>query len=378
MAAATIVLALGAGLAGCAPSAPKADPTAAPSAPTAPSVTPTPTPAPPSAPTVRFDVPCDSLLPTATLGSLFSDELTVQTPSQIAASTQSGISFVTLVHSVGGEYCNWSNGKQVVNDQGYAADGQLATIEIYPDAAYRWKAEASYYGLKTTTQQYCSADPTSCYLNALVDGFVVHATLNHLKIKAPKPGQSGLSAVPAGVKKVFDSIRSQLSSAGDLAPAWTPPADTKPAPATCAGYLDPAKAGKAIGTKAKVGFHGLDGGIPFAADVPIFGCGFGPNSVEAVYGGINWLAAGAWAQADALATGTTVATTPLAIDGLADGDQAFIGEDTDKSVVVDLVLGGNWVELRFYALDAALPKPTVSRTAYAKAIAAQVVVRVNS
>jgi len=356
-------------LAGCAGAATPAA-SSSPSAPTTGSPTPTATPAAALAPTPRFDLTCDDLLPQADLRRVLGRTVTALDAATATSAREEfrGIAQQYIARTDGGLACGWS-----ANGTG---DGQTASLTVYPDGAARWKWFKAYYGYTTDSpHEYCADNDGTCYLTAYTNGLYVEVTLVHVTVKLGAENSDGLRATPPAVTSVFASVLKRLDSIGTLRPAWVPPADTKTVPTAHSHLLSPAQAKKALGISATPGLTGPDGGAPLKSDIPIFGFSITSADSDSGYAYIRWLPAGGWAQRELLASPSAIAKTPLDVPGLADGDTAYVGTDSKGNRIVDLVLGGNWIELETFRItaDFGVQAPRISQEKYTRTLAADIV-----
>jgi hypothetical protein len=274
-----------------------------------------------------------------------------------------------VLQTVGGISCDWSNGVPAPTSADVeATDPVEVTLSILPNAAAQWaRFDPSQAGVQ------CSAPSAAlnCWSNQLVGSDWIEVNMYGV---GGDPEAHALSAAIAGA----------VSSARPGATAWAPPSGTTTF-GDCAQLLTPAQVAGDLGiTDAGIRFTTDDGGWSIReatrAEADAVGCQFeyGDN----VVGNVLWLRGGAWAHDAALAASDPGwgAPTSTSIAGLASGDHAQIrcnapdpaAEEFAPVCTVDLLLGGNWLQVVIAPYPGVLPETTDPRTA-ALAVTAQLV-----
>ena len=97
-------------------------------------------------------------------------------------------------------------------------------------------------------------------------------------------------------------------------------------------------------------------------------------------GTLRWLPGGGWAARQAAATPSVPqAAQPVALAGLVDQDAAFVRcAENDDGCWLDLVVGGNWVQLSVAPEKAGIPPLGVDRRTAILAMGAQVVANLRA
>lgn len=352
-------------LAGCAPGAPtpSASPTSTPAEPT-----PTPTIEPASAPEPRLDLTCDELAASLPLAATFSSPVSTRSRAETEYGAHPSVPEEYLVRSVGGLVCEFSNGQPQSRVRGSNPDYVGARILVLPDPGAQWDAFVAYYGFSGTRWVSCFADAgaTSCTFDALGGDRWVDVSI------------AGAASETAAVA-LGDAVLAAVTSAGPGAAAWTPPADTLALPDPCTDYISNASLQTAAGFAAPFilearssggGGFSLFGGAQEINGSP--SCFWAFASADAGIGTLTVLRGGEWAWTEAE---SIVSSTALTVAGLAADDEAWLRcGPSDAWCVVDLVLGGNWIELYLWEDDPGVP---FDRRAAIQNIAAEVVANVT-
>jgi hypothetical protein len=352
-------------LSGCTPGTPT--PTASPTVEASSTPSPPPTVEPMSAPEPRIGLTCDELGAALPLATTFS----VPVSSVSRAATEYGahpsMPEEYVVRSLGGLVCEFSNGEPQSVVRGTSSSYVGVRLLVLPDAVAGWERYVDLYDVVGTREVYCSAagGGSSCTLNALagtawVDAEVVGAVTD------------------AAATAVVDSMLAAVSDAGPGAEPWSPPADTIALPTECSEFIDAAGVMAATGLAGPFDVRGRDGGgwsLRGAAittdDSPK--CMIAFEFADAGIGTISTLLGGQWAAAEAQAI---VGLTPLTVAGLGADDEAWLRcGPADAWCVIDLVLGGNWVEVYLWEDDPGAP---LERRAAIQEIAATIVANVVS
>jgi hypothetical protein len=335
----------------------------------APTATPTPTAVAPVQPASRFSVGCDDLFPAASLAPLFSHSLTEQTGAVNARQELDiQLSSTFYIQDLGGLSCAWSDGTQIEHG------GQVAYLSILPITPAVWKHfdETAPVSAGATKYIFCSGgDQNSCEYEGDINGNWVSILLQGI---VPTPS-SNTAALPTAVHNLFVSAFAKVAAAG---PAPTPPVGSVHLPTDPNHIITAAQVKSALGVGGKVGLD-CDGesdgpwtiGAQAQRDVTNHdGCFFTAGNTGGGYGFMYWLPGGQWAEQQAQAA--TPSETAVTVPGLPAGDSAAEFKDFENDLTLDLVIGGNWVELQVDPKDPSIPQSSIKRTAAILTLAADV------
>ena len=360
LAAASALLLLA--LTGCTPGTPT--PTATPAAIASPRPTPTPAPTvePISAPEPRIDLTCAELGDALPLAGSFIEPVAAISRAATEYGAYPSRPEEYIVRSAGGLVCEFSNGQPQSRVLGPIPAYVGVRIFVLPDPGAQWDRYVSYYGISGDRDAYCAAS-SNCYLNALggsswVDGIVVGAVND------------------AAGTAVLDAALSAVTTSAPGAAPWTPPAGTLALPDDCATYIDGPELQSASGLSRVFDptSYGGGGWSLFAGASAIDrspSCFWAFEFADAGIGSLKVLRGGEWAWAEAR---EIVGSAPIAVAGLGADDEAWLRCGAgDSWCVVDLMLGGNWLEL--YLTDEDPGEPFDRRTVI-QSIAATVVANV--
>ena len=353
-------------LAGCTPEAPApiASPTSAPASPTS---TPSPTIDTVSAPQPRIDLTCDDLAASLPLTSTFSTAVSPRSRAKTEYSAQPSRPDEYIVRSVGGLVCEFSNGQPEgasVYNPAYVG----VRVVVLPEPGAEWERYIALVEDSDNAGGACIPDDvgtTRCSLRVLSANRGIEVYI------------AGAVSEAAGTA-LADAALSAVTSAGPGGAAWTPPAETLSLPAECETYITGASVQAITGLATAFTVISVRGGaggynLRFAAE-EINGspaCFFRFALDDGGLGSLYVLRGGEWAWAEAQ---TIVGATPITVAGLGADDEAWLRcGPADAWCVVDLMLGGNWIEL--YLTPIQTEDPFDRRTAV-QAIAATVVANV--
>lgn len=350
-------------LSGCTPGTPT--PTASPTLEASASPTPAPTPTvePISAPEPRIDLTCAELGAALPLAGSFVEPVTEVSRAETEYGAYPARPEEYIVRSVGGLVCEFSNGQPQSRVLGPSAPYVGVRFHILPEAGTQWDRYVSYYGIAGGRDAYCAAS-SNCYLNALggstwVDGIVVGAVSD------------------AAGAAVLDAALAAVTAAGSGAAPWEPPTGTLPLPDDCTAYIDGPTLQAATGVSTALDpYPGFGGGWSLVAGAfAIDGspqCFWAYEFADAGIGSLDVIRGGEWAWAEAR---EIVGSAPITVAGLDEGDEAWLRcGPSDAWCVVDLVLGGNWLELHLWEDETAEP---LNRRTAIQDIAAVVVANVT-
>jgi len=353
-------------LAGCAPAAPA--PVASPTTSIeTPSPTTEPTVEPVSAPEPRLDLTCDELAAALPLSATFSTAVASRSRAATEFGAHPSWPQEFPVRSVGGLVCEFSNGQPQSDVRGDNAAYVGVRVLVLPDPGAQWDAYVDYYGIASTGTALCSTfgGDTACNLNALASDRWVEVSIDGAVTEAA--GATLANAVVAAV-----------TSAGPGAAPWSPPADTLAIPDNCTDYISAAALQTATGLTAPLAVRARDGGgwSLLAGAEEIDGspsCFLAFDGADAGIGTMKVMRGGTWALAEVQ---DLVASTPITVAGLGPDDAATLRcGAADAWCIVDLQLGGNWIELYLWEDDPGAP---LDRRAAVQRIAAEVVANVGA
>ncbi|MEQ1737249.1 MAG: hypothetical protein ABL886_12695, partial [Rhodoglobus sp.] len=297
-----------------------------------------------------FGIGCDSLLSPASVAGALATPVSAIDAGVADMNSSLRISRTFAVESLGGLACEWNNGQPNDLYPGGTNPAYIGVqVLVLPNAGSQWARFEAYYSGSGAVGMSCATHltPTYCELNQLVGTSWVQATIS---------GASEATAAALGAEAV-----AAVSAAGPGAAPWAPPAGTLALPATCEGLVATATVQSALGVSTTL-VASTDGGgwSLWAGARENWG---GPRCnwlYEFSDSGVGFLASlpgGAWAWNEVRSAITfPTAPTSAAVAGLAPGDEAWVRcVASDGSCVVDLVIGGNWIEVRMWS-DVADPR----------------------
>lgn len=374
LAAMCFLLVLAPALAACTADAPI--PSASPSA-TGSGSTPTPVV---DAPTPRLAAGCADLASVESLAPVLSEPVEARDPAAVALTSMAGMPYQYPVRSLGGLVCEWSNGQPPVTDTGAASGYIGARVSVLPEAEAQWKVFAGTYLVANNEQLYCTnVAPVACTLDALVNGSWVEATMTGFVVDASLPDEQ----VRATSRTFFDPIVEAISAAGQPAAPWTPAADTLALPSDCDGFITPAQVQAALGTDAELRTgKGGGGWSQYAAaftDTGSLPCTWLVGNGDLDVGTLRWLPGGEWAALDAVTLALMPSTAEqVTVAGLEDGDQAYVRcIPGDEECWIDLIVGGNWIQVSVSREYPGSPVITVDRRSAAVNIAETIITTIR-
>ena len=238
-------------------------------------------------------------------------------------------------------------------------------VLVLPEPGAQWDRYVDYYGATAagTPSCYTSTGRTACQLDVLVSNRWVDVALDGAVTEAA--GAALANAVAAAV-----------TGAGAGAAVWNPPADTLALPDACTAYISGATVQAITGLTVPIEpVPRFGGGWSLWAGAEVIdgspSCYFVFDGLETGIGTLDVLRGGEWAWAEAQ---TLVSSTPVTIAGLGSDDEASIRCGAgDAWCIVDLLVGGCWLELYMYEDDFG---GAFDQRAAAQAIAAEVVASV--
>lgn len=300
-----------------------------------------------SEPQPALNIDCPGLVDSTALAGAFPAGVHSVDPLVTQGSLGPDIQSIDVVQAAGGITCEWNNGLPM----GGSPDGDSQYVglqlAVLPRAATGWAGYAAAFPAGVGFQCNSTTPALNCWSEQLVGTTWVSMTMFGVG------GQTDARTLTA-------SINSTVSSATAGAPAWTPPSGTKTF-GDCTQLLTPAQVATDLGvTDVGIEFS-VDpiGGVSFDSaartNADAVGCVFQYTGEDESVGQVHWLRGGSWAYDRSLAAvpaGWGV-LGPATIAGLAAGDRAQIrcidptagDEESVMSCAVDLVLGGNWIQV---------------------------------
>jgi len=322
----------------------------------------------------RFDLDCAAIAGLTDVGALIDEPLVERDPIAVYASVGADLPRITFVEAMGGINCEWSNGVGHASSTNTPLTYRGVEVSILPDAEEQWARFVSIYG--EGESRYCnSPGSVHCGLDTLVNGYWISATLTGV-VSGTVPVSD---EVVAEAGAFFDSLATAVAGLGAPATAWTPPSSTIALPADCESFLSAAEVASLVGIGEELYVMRGHGGWSIWAGARVESgadsCSW-VTADEYSVGSIDWLPAGAWAAEHTLPV-TTAPEGPVAVtvDGLAVSDSAYLR--CGSYCTVDLVVGGNWVQIRGFGGSDYLANPMDARDT-ALTIATAVVSRLYS
>ncbi len=354
-------------LAACTPPGAEPTPPATPT-PSGSTATPTPTAEALSVPEPVIGVTCAELLPAAAVAAAFPDTLAVADAAHSTLADGATIVAAYVARSLGGIACEWNNGQVYSDSRGSNPDYSGVRVIVLPNAGAQWDRYVDYYGsdgLGLFCSEAFAPYPVGCSGNDLVGGHWVDTTIFD-------------ASSAAAATTLHSTILAAVGAAGPGADAWTAPADTLAIPSTCDAIVATSSVQSALGVAETLVASGPAGGwsLRAGADVnaAVVNCSWLYFDADAGVGNLRVLPAGSWAWAEAYPALTVpAAPEPLVVAGLEADDEAWIRcASGNTECVIDLVVGGNWLEFEIWAEDG-LARVTADRRAGASTIAQAIV-----
>ncbi len=326
-------------------------------------------------PAELVSTPCSSLITPKELTDWQGSGVVAVAPALIAAGdladTSIQIPAADYVRDAGGLVCLWSAGPVDDFGTGDAPEPSYLLITVQFNAGSQYALNAPGLGVVGGNRAgECDVDdPGSICQN---DDLVGSGTWVEILSRHAVGTGAGLN----GIGTIEDSVLAALTAAGNPTGAAAPETGTTPLGSQCTDFADPAAIQAAVGSAVTAstpdqGQTGTDPETPIwfpsqdaLKDHP---CVFSTGST--VQAKLSWLPGGAWAWAENRSQ--ALADAPLQalhVTGLGANDSASIRcAAGDASCVVDLVLGGNWIESTVPATSTA-PNKRTAATAVAQAI----------
>jgi hypothetical protein len=320
-----------------------------------------------------LNVPCTSLATPAEITGYEGAVSAVPTAALAAgdlADAANQLPGSDYIREAGGIDCIWSASASPVDHYTTSTDGVPANIEISVqfNAAHAWSLYTPGLGVSGDEGGECDVDIVGgqCLSYHLVGG----STWINISTRKAQGSDPNL------IENILNTAVAAVTAAGTPAAPTTPEAGTLALGTQCTDFASTAAVASAVGTSAAVTAstpsQGAEtGDIPewFAAQDSLkdHPCIFTTGTTTQAQ--IAWIPGGAWAWAEDKTQ--TLADAPLQalhLTGLGPNDTASIRcAASDASCIVDLVLGGNWVEATVPATSTAASKRSAA-TAVAQAI----------
>lgn len=323
-------------LAGCTPtsSAPVATPTSAAATPA-----PAPTVDPVAEPVPGIDPVCDELGRMLPLETTFVTEVAPRSSARTEYGARPSRPDEYIVRSAGGFVCEFSNGQPQSQYSGTNPAYVGVVVFVLPEPGEQWTRYLESVGATDNRRAGCNDrnGTASCTLEALSANRAIEARV------------AGAVSVAAGTE-LTDAVLAAAASLPAGSAPQTPPAGTLELPDECDTYISGASVQTITNFSGELEVVSIAGGqggfnVRFAAEL-VDGSPMCYFQVAVLGGGIGTLSVlreGEWAWAEAQ---SLVDSTPITIAGLAEGDEAWLRCSTsDAGCVLDLVLGGNWIEV---------------------------------
>jgi hypothetical protein len=351
-----IILAAAATLAlvGCAPAS--TSPTSSPTG--GASSTPTPTPPPPAldqtAPAARIATPCSSLLTPQQLTNWQGPGTSLVASAAVAAGDLANatvqIPVSDYVRAAGGLDCLWSAGPYDHFTSGDDKVPSYLEITVQFNATAEYNANAGSDGASNGRAGECDVDdPGSiCQLDDLVGSTWIEIYSRHA---------TGTANGGNGIQPLETAVLASINAAGAPSGLPAPQAGTTALGTQCADFASTAQVQSAIGTSAAVLASTPKEVQEFgsALSTPLWlpsqdalndhPCIFTAGSKTQAE--VSWIPGGAWAWNENKVQALTEAPLQtLQLTGEGPNDSASLRcAAAGASCTVDLVLGGNWIEV---------------------------------
>jgi len=302
-----------------------------------------------AAPAPRLAIPCASLVPSAEI-TAYEGSVTLLQPSTIAAGDLSDsaglIPTADYLRQAGNIDCIWSAGPVDHYAQDSTSVSQYIEITVQFDAASEWSANAPGYGIDGDDGGECDVDAVGgqCLLDHLV-GTGTWIEVSSRKAQGNDPDQ---------IQNIMNSAVAAVTAAGTPAAPTTTQTGTLPLGTNCTDFATMASIQAAVGSTGTVTASVLPSVPDDPTDIANWSasenqlaarpCAFTSGAATQVQ--LAWLPGGAWAWAeDKTQSLADVPLQSLTLTGLRAPDTAAIRCATgNASCIVDLVLGGNWIE----------------------------------
>jgi len=296
-----------------------------------------------------LDIDCAGLVDRSALAAAFPSGVRSVDPLVTQGGFGPDIENAIMLQAAGGISCEWNNGQPFSQGPEDVSRYAGLRLSVLPRAASQWalydaERGAAGEGFQCNTT---SPPPLICWSEKMVGTTWVSMTLEGVH------GQ-------AEARALATSIGSAVAAALPGAAGWGPPSGTKTF-GECMQLLTPAQVAADLGVTAvpmqltaePAGGWSIEAAA--RAQVDAIGCLFQYPDNDSIVGQVNWLRGGAWAYDRGIAAvgDGWGAPAPVSIAGLATGDRAEIGctdpslgdEESADLCTVDLLLGGNWIQV---------------------------------
>jgi hypothetical protein len=300
-----------------------------------------------TAPAARLNVPCSALATAAELTG-YEGSVAAVPPAELAAGdladAANQLPAPDYVRAAGGIDCIWSAGP--VDHYALFTGDTPAYLEVTVqfDAAAAWAVNAADFGISGDDGGECDVDTVGgeCQLDHLI-GSGTWIEIDSRKAVGPDPDQ---------IQNIMNTTVAALTAAGTPTGPTVPQTGTLKLGTQCSDFATPAAIQTALATSSPVTAstptQSTSGYTPIwvasedlLQDHP---CVFA--SASGTQAQLTWIPGGAWAWAeDRAQTVIDVPLQDLHLHGLGAHDNASIRcAPGDASCIVDLTLGGNWIE----------------------------------
>jgi hypothetical protein len=334
-----------------------ARPIAPPVAPTQ-SASPTPSPAPTATgstatePASRFAFTCADLATDAQVSTMMGSTVHAVDALEDPLTAFWGIPREGSIEQVGGLVCTWSNGVPYNSIAGSSTAGTSYVglqVELMPDSA------AGFRKAGVTGNSFVGCSSTNCNASSLLGSTWLQSAAQRTTLgdRTKQQRTADFQTLEANIDKVVTDAGSPTARAASTADAL---------PSSCTDYVSDATLSTAVGVDMVESTSGDGGGGGWSLEAEAqeqaqfaYACQWGMKGND----GDNLivlsvLPAGAWIPTKYSGVDAPQgAASALSIPGLPASDKAWIrcdlqGDAPDDYCVVDLAIGGNWVELTLF------------------------------
>lgn len=335
---------------------------------------PKPTTLPPAldttAPAALLNIPCNSLATPAEVAAFQGPATLITQPASLAtgdlADATNFLPVSDYIRGAGGIDCIWSRGPVDHYDPTHVAVNPYIEVSVEFNAAAAWALYVQENDIDGNQLVQCDGDvgnTSICQFDELV------GTSTWIEVFSRK--SDGPKVYADGPNLIMQTAVAAVKAAGAPA-ALTPPQTGTPAlGGTCASFSSPGAVQTALG----IGVPLAPVVLPSQPDYPTIiatwyaaqntmndhPCAF-ESAGSRVQAMLTWIPGGAWAWAEndsqPLADGTL---QPLSLTGLKAHDTASIRCSAGNAAcVVDLVLGGDWIEATVPSTSTAANRQTAA------------------
>jgi len=324
------------------------------SEPSAPAVTPTADPIVVTEPEPLLDASCSEITPGAVYSHLSTTALEEADPRELVEGEYAyGIPYGYPLAQLQSTQCLWRNDEPKYNKNGAANEYTSLSFTALPNGEDAWAEYKNVYG---TTKGFVGASCNGAEqpnARCRYDGLLENGTWLEVTFEGMKNFGSDAKNL-AKFKEVVAQASSVLESAS-TGVAWAAPADTRQIATGCPSVITPEDVATAVGGKAtdvKFNSDGIGGTSISNEARRLLGaneCRWFTKLAPSEYGTpYRVLAGGEWAWLSAReSTAQFLAAEELPLDGLAEGDSAWIRDD-GYILTADLIVGRNWIAIDTY------------------------------